>query len=470
MRSGFLYAILSLFALTTLSWTPDEGTTQTNSKKLVFQFNIKENIAPAVWRQTKQAFAEADSMHADLILIHMNTYGGTVLDADSIRTKILNSRIPIYVFIDNNAASAGALISIACDSIYMRPGSSIGAATVVNQTGQAMPDKYQSYMRSIMRSTAEAHGGDTIINGKDTTFRWFRDPKIAEAMVDQRIYIPGIIDTGKVLTFTPAEAMKYGFCEGTAENISEVLKKAGVENYELIEYKPTVLEKFIGFLVNPIVSGILIMAILGGIYFELQTPGIGFPLAVAILAGVLYFAPLYLEGLAANWEILLFIVGLILIALEIFVIPGFGVAGILGIVLSTTGLVLSMLNNFNFNFEGVSPEKILTALTTVVFALFGGFVLSIALSKKLFTANSGAFKNLSLHTVQEKSEGYVIVDASFKNLVGKEGIAFTVLRPSGKVKIDGKTYDAAANVGMIDRGEMIVVVRAESAQLYVEKV
>ncbi|HKJ42123.1 MAG TPA: hypothetical protein VKA27_08505, partial [Sunxiuqinia sp.] len=144
MRSGFLYVILFLFALTTLSWTPEADTTQTGKKKLVFQFNIQQNIAPAVWRQTKQAFAEADSMHADLILIHMNTYGGTVLDADSIRTKIINSRIPVYVFIDNNAASAGALISIACDSIYMRKGASIGAATVVNQTGQAMPDKYQS--------------------------------------------------------------------------------------------------------------------------------------------------------------------------------------------------------------------------------------------------------------------------------------------------------------------------------------
>lgn len=470
MRSGFLFAVLFIFALTNLSWAPETDTIQTNKKKVVFQFAIQQNIAPAVWRQTKQAFAEADSVHADLILIHMNTYGGTVLDADSIRTKILNSKLPVYVFIDNNAASAGALISIACDSIYMRPGASIGAATVVNQTGQAMPDKYQSYMRSIMRSTAEAHGGDTIISGQDTTFRWFRNPKIAEAMVDESIYIPGIIDTGKVLTFTPSEAMKYGFCEGIAENIPEVLKEIGVENYELVEYKPTFLEKLIGFLVNPIVSGILIMAILGGIYFELQTPGIGFPLIVAITAAVLYFAPLYLEGLAANWEIMIFIIGLILIALEIFVIPGFGITGLLGIILSFTGLVLSLLNNFNFNFEGVSPERIVSALTTVVLALFGGFVLSILLSKKLFSADRGAFKNLSLHTVQEKSEGYVSVDSSFANLVGKEGTAFTVLRPSGKVRIEGKTYDAVANVGMIDRGDPIVVVKAEAAQLYVEKV
>ncbi len=470
MRSGFLYVLLFLLTLSTSGWAQQADSTQVNQKTLVYKFNIKENIAPAIWRQTKQAFEAADSLNADLMLIHMNTYGGTVQDADSIRTKILNSPIPVYVFIDNNAASAGALISVACDSIYMRPGGSIGAATVVNQTGQQMPDKYQSYMRSTMRATAEAHGGDTIISGQDTTFRWFRDPKIAEAMVDERVYIAGVIDTGKVLTFTPSEAMKYGFCQGIADNVPEVLELIGVSDYEIVEYKPTTLEKILGFLVNPMVSGLLIMAILGGIYFEMQTPGIGFPLIIAIAAAFAYFAPLYLEGMAANWEILLFIVGLILIALEIFVIPGFGVAGLLGILLSFTGLVLSLIDNVVFDFEGVHPDKILSALTTVVVALFGGFIISLVLSKRLFTADSGAFKNLSLHSIQDKNEGFVGVDTSFRSLVGKEGVAYTTLRPSGKVKIDGKLYDAVSGLGMIDRGDEIIVIRTESAQLYVEKV
>lgn len=442
----------------------------TETKKLVYQLNIKDNIMPKTWRDTQHAFAEADSLDADLMLIHMNTYGGTVLDADSIRTKILNSPIPVYVFIDNNAASAGALISIACDSIFMRKGGSIGAATVVNQTGEKMPDKYQSYMRSIMRATAESHGGDTIISGQDTTFHWFRDPKIAEAMVDESVYIPGIIDAGKVLTFTPTEAMKNGYCEGIAENIPEVLKQIGVEEYEIVEYEPSFIEKIIGFLVNPIVSGLLIMAIIGGIYFELQTPGIGFPLGLAILAAVAYFAPLYLEGLAANWEILLFIVGLILIAVEIFVLPGFGIAGILGILFVFTGLVLSLIENVVFNFENVHPDKILTALSTVIVALFAGFMVSLFLSKKLFTAESGVFRNLSLHETQEKERGFVGVDTNIKTLKGKTGIAYTVLRPSGKVQIEGKIYDAVSNLGMIEKGESIIVIKDEAAQLYVEQI
>jgi len=140
-----------------------------SGKTIVYSFDIKKEIAEPVWRITKESFDEAEKLGADYIFIHMNTYGGLVNSADSIRTKILNSAIPVYVFIDNNAASAGALISIACDRIYMRPGGSIGAATVVNQTGEAVPDKYQSFMRSTMRATAEAHGKDTLVINGDTS-------------------------------------------------------------------------------------------------------------------------------------------------------------------------------------------------------------------------------------------------------------------------------------------------------------
>jgi membrane-bound serine protease (ClpP class) len=440
------------------------------TEKLVYKFNIKENIAPAIWRQTKQAFAEADSLKADLFLIHMNTYGGTVVEADSIRTRILNSKIPVVVFVDNNAASAGALISLACDRIYMRSGASIGAATVVNQTGQKMPDKYQSYMRSTMRSTAESHGKDTIISGQDTTYRWKRDPLIAEAMVDERVFIPGVIDSGKILTFTPAEAMKNGYCEGICESVDEVLKLNKMENARIVEYKPTKLELFIGFMVNPVVSGILIMLILGGIYFEMQAPGIGFPLGVAVVSAVLYFSPLYLEGLAANWEILMFIIGLILIALEIFVVPGFGITGISGITLAFSGLVLSLIKNVNFSFDEVHANDLLIALGTVFIGTIGGIGLAIYLSQKLFTAETGRFAHMSLHEVMSKEDGYLGIDPELLLLKGKNGMALTTLRPSGKIVIDGQTYDAMAVSGMIDKGTNIMVTKVEAAQLYVEVV
>jgi membrane-bound serine protease (ClpP class) len=442
---------------------------QEPGKKLVYKFNVKQEITKGTWRQTLQAFEAADSLKADVFLIHMNTYGGTVLDADSIRTKILRSEIPVYVFIDNNAASAGALISLACDSIYMRPGGSIGAATVVNQTGQAMPDKYQSYMRSTMRSTAEAHGKDTIINGNDTIYKWRRDPKIAEAMVDQRVFIEGIVDTGKVLTFTPIEAIENGYCEGIAENVDEVLNKVGVTEYTIVEYEPSWIERIIGWLVHPMISGLLIMAIIGGIYFEMQTPGIGFPLGIAVLAAIAYFAPLYLEGLAANWEILVFVVGVILVALEIFVIPGFGVAGVTGIVFIFVSLVLSLINNINFDFEHVEMDRVGIAIATVIIGVFGGFIISLYLGNKVFSANSGPFRNMGLKSVQKVSEGFVCIETGMYALKGKTGIASTVLRPAGKVLVENEIFDAIATNGFIDKDEIIVVTKVEATQLYVEK-
>jgi membrane-bound serine protease (ClpP class) len=459
-----LVALLLIFNLQSLFGEPLKVVAQ---KKLIYVFPVMENIGPGIWRQTIKAFAEADSLKADVILLHMNTYGGTVLDADSMRTKVLNSRIPVYVFIDNNAASAGALISIACDSIYMREGANMGAATVVNETGQAMPDKYQSYMRSIMRSTAEAQGKDTVFTGKDTLIQWRRDPKIAEAMVDPDVYIKGIIDTGKVLTMTPTEAINYGFCEGVRKDVSEVIEKAGVRNYEIREYQKTWLDKLIGFLVNPIVSGLLIMAMIGGIYFELQSPGIAFPIGLAIVAAILYFAPLYIEGLAANWEIIIFIVGFVLLAIEILIIPGFGVFGISGILLMVSGLILSLLNNMIFDFDGVEPARVSSAIATVLISVLVAFFGSIWASSKLFTARKGVFAGFALNTTIATDISYVGLDKNEVSLIGKTGFAQTVLRLSGKVSVEGNVYDAMSEGPFINKGEKVRITRHEAGQVYV---
>ena len=461
--------ISALFGLSFISEGNLKDEEKPADKIIVFKYEMTEQIAPAIWRITKKSFEEAIKIGADYILIHMNTYGGLLDAADSIRTMILNSPIPVIVFIDNNAASAGALIAIACDSIYMRPGGSIGAATVVDQTGKPVPDKYQSFMRSTMRATAESHGKDTIITGNDTILQWRRDPRMAEAMVDPSIYIEGIIDTGKVLTFTTEEAIRYGFCEGAAENIKEVMEKAGIDNYEIKEYELSALDKIIGFLLNPIVSGLLIMLIVGGIYFELQSPGIGFPLAAAVTAAILYFAPLYLEGLAQNWELIIFVVGLILIAVEIFAIPGFGVAGISGIILVVGGLTLAMVDNVVFKFDFASAfSSVVKAFFIVAVATLLGFISSLWLGKKLFTAQK-TFGNLALNRDMKSEDGYIGVESKPREMIGKTGIADSILRPSGKVIVDNEIYDAKAEYGYINKGEKVKVVRYEAGQLYVVK-
>jgi len=423
----------------------------TTTNLLIYELNIQEEIAPPVWHHTKKAFQEAETLNADIILIHMNTYGGMLDAADSIRNRILNSKIPVYVLIDKNAASAGALISIACDSIYMAPGASIGAATVVNQKGEVLPDKYQSYMRSIMRSTAEVNG---------------RNPDIAQAMVDPSIDVAGISDSGKVLTFTPSEAIKNGFCEAEVNTVKELLHHAGIDHYDIKEQQLTATDKITGFLINPMISGLLIMIIIGGIYFELQTPGIGFPLAAAVTAALLYFAPLYLEGLANHWEILLFIAGLILLALEIFAIPGFGVTGFAGVLLITTGLTLSLVEHvgpgtLDYDFTGL-----LKAAFLVIISMTLGILISIFLAKRLLESPSFRF---ALNNRQLSSEGYTVAEKEYQSMIGKTGITQTQLRPAGKIIIDDNQYDAVSQVSYIEKNEQVKVTGYNNGQLIVRK-
>jgi len=436
-----------------------------NKKALIYKINIQSEINTTSRIYLNNGLKEANAMNADAILLHLNTYGGTVVDADSMRSAILYNPIPVYVFIDNNAASAGALIAIACKKIYMRRGANIGAATVVNgNSGEAMPDKYQSYMRSIIRSTAETHGKDTIVVGKDTTYRWVRDPLIAEAMVDERVCIPNVIDSGKVLTFTALEALKFGYCDGIAENAHEIITQyLGYNDYQLVEYKPTLYDNLKGFLMNPAFQAILIMIIIAGIYFELQSPGTAFPAIAAVVAAVLYFTPLYLDGFVQYWEIIIFIAGIILLLLEIFVIPGFGITGILGILFIGVGLVFALLDNDYFSFEHVRMSDLTRSILTVFSGILLGMFFMLWLSSRI--GEKGIFRKIALNTDLTTSES---ADQSTHSLVGRTGKAMTVLRPSGKVMIDNEVYDAVSNQGFIDSGTTVTVVKFENMQIYVE--
>ena len=238
---------------------------------LFYRIDIDKEIGATTWRYMQKGYDEARKVGAEAIILRLNTYGGTVVHADSIRTLILNSSMPVYAFIDNNAASAGALIAISCDSIYMREGANIGAATVVNQTGEAMPDKYQSYMRATIRSTAEAQGYDTVYTVSGATeVRWRRNPQIAEAMVDERIVVPGLCDSTKVLTLTAREALQWGYCESIAESVDDIITaRLGHRQYKVEQFEPSFYDDLVGFLQNPVVQGILIMLIIGGIYLSL---------------------------------------------------------------------------------------------------------------------------------------------------------------------------------------------------------
>ena len=420
----------------------------------VFWMKIEGEIDPRTTRYVKIALQRATELKSTAIIAEVNTFGGSLDDADKIRTALLECKVPVYAFINKNAASAGALISIACDSIYMASGSNIGAATVVlGGTGEAAPDKYQSYMRSIMRSTAETN---------------HRNPQIAEAMVDQNLKLDTAIKKdGQVITFTTSEAIKYHYCEAQVSEIEEILVLTGHKNAILEKHKPDWYESVISYFLNPALSSILILLIIGGIYYELQAPGLGFPIVVSILAALLYFIPYYLSGLAQNWEILLFFIGLVLIGVEIFVIPGFGVVGILGIAVVVMSLFLVMINNNYFDFTFVPEKAMIQAGVTAMLSIFG--LIGLLFWGLSHLATSKRMSRISLQHTFKSGSGYSV---SSKNdlLVGKIGIVLTELRPIGKVEIEGEVYSAISSVSFLEIGTHVEIIGQEINNLKVRRV
>ena len=420
-----------------------------DSLKVIYRIRLDQDIDKSSQRLVTLGLEKALEADSDYVLLDLDTYGGAVDAADSIRSAILRCPVPVVAYINMQAASAGALISIACDSIYMKTGSSIGAATVVDQGGNVMPDKYQSFMRGMMRSTAQATG---------------RDPKIAESMTD----------TANVLTLTPSEAIEGGYCEGIAESYTEVAALvAGDDAFEVRNMSDdmTWLDRLIQFLLNPFLQSIFMMMIVGGIFVEIRTPGIGLPLLTAVIGALLYFAPAYLGHLAEYWEILLFVVGLILVGLEIFVIPGFGVAGISGIVLIVLSLALAMVDNTELlTWEGkLNLEPILRPTGLVVISATAAIFGSVWLVKKLYATRS--FDHIALRQEMKASDGFTGVVSGLESLVGEEVVVFTDMRPSGKVKTgDGRIHEAALKFGgYASKGESLRVVSAEQGRLYCDK-
>ena len=420
-----------------------------DSLTVFYRIRLDQDIDQSSQRLVTLGLEKAKEAKADYVLLDLNTYGGAVDAADSIRSAILRYEKPVIAYVNMQAASAGALISIACDSIYMKTGSSIGAATVVNQTGEVMPDKYQSFMRGMMRSTAQATG---------------RDPKIAESMTD----------TANVLSMTPTEAIAVGYCEGICENEFEVAEKVtSGKSFEIknMEDDMTWLDRLIQLLLNPLLQSIFMMMIIGGIFVEIRTPGIGLPLITAVVGALLYFAPAYLGDLATYWEILLFVAGLILIGLEIFVFPGFGVCGISGIIAVVLSLAFAMVDNAELlNWDGsLNLEPMLRPIGIVIISASTAIFGSVLLVRRLYSTRS--FDHIALRQELKSDDGFTGVISGLESLVGQSVTVFTDMRPSGKVKTeDGRVIEATLKFGgYAEKGMTLKVISAEQGRLYCER-
>lgn len=415
--------------------------------RLVYVLPIEQEINASAWQHTSRACEEAKKISADLFVVKLNTFGGALDDADRIRKALVAMPMPTMAYVDHNAASAGAMIALACDSVFMAPGSSMGAVTVVGADGNPMPDKYQSYNRAILRATAELHG-------KNPDGSWRRDPEIAVRMVGP----------DSVVTFTADEAVTAHYAEGVEPTLDAAIDALGYKGAEIRTFEPTVTDALIGFLSNAAIQAVLVMLILGGIYMEMHTAGLGFAGAVAFVAAVLYFLPMLILGTLPGWIVVLFIAGIVLIALEIFVIPGFGVCGIAGIAAIFVSLTAALLDMDSIS--GITTSEILKSTMVVVI----GLLLATALVWYLTSSHGPKWvrRNSELMTELKVSDGFVGVDMNLAKLVGSMAVTATMMRPAGKIVVNGQIYDAVAANGYIDEGESVKVVRFQNAQLYVE--
>jgi membrane-bound serine protease (ClpP class) len=417
----------------------------------VYRVEVSGMIDNGLARYLDRAIEEADEADAQALFVHMDTFGGLLDAADQIRQSFLEAPMPVVVYIDRNAISAGALIAYAADRILMVPGGLIGAATVVEGAGgEQAPDKYQSAMRAMMRATAEAND---------------RDPRIAEAMVDETLEVEGISPEGQVLTLSAEEAVRFGVAEALAETEEEALALVGLSSEGEVFHSATRLERALRFFGSPVVQSILMLMMMGGLYFELQSPGVGFAGGMAAIGAALFFAPNYMLGLVESWEIVLFGLGVVLIIVEIFVIPGFGVAGILGAILMLFSLGTALIGNVGFDFP--SGGAITQALATLASSL----VLSVMLIASLgrYLPKTGPVSRLVLAGDLGSDEGYTSADTD-DTLVGQVGVALTTLRPSGTAEIGERRVDVVSAGDFIEAGAAIEVVSARGSRVEVRRV
>jgi membrane-bound serine protease (ClpP class) len=409
---------------------------------------IDLGLAPFVQR----VLDEATQAGAAAVILDINTFGGRVDAAVQIRDALLNARIRTVAFVNKRAISAGALISLAAESIVMSGGGTLGAAAPVlggapGAEAPAVSEKTVSYVRKEFRATAESRK---------------RPPLIAEAMVDADVVIPGVIDKGKLLTLTTEEALKHKVADFRAETLESALETLGLGGAEVRRAAPNWAENVVRFLTHPVVSSLLITIAMLGILIEIRTPGFGAPGALGVTSLGLFFWGHWLVQLAGWEELLLAAAGVILLALEVVVIPGFGVAGILGIVAIVTGLVLSMIG------PGDTPRFMLEATGRVVVSLLVAIGASLLLLRWIPRLPFG--RRLILERGLASNQGYASAPEGDAQLLGRRGRASSALRPAGIAEIDGQRVDVVSEGGMIDAGQLVEVTRVDGNRIVVRQI
>lgn len=381
-----------------------------------------------------RAVEEAAEGRASLLLVEVNTFGGRLDAATEIRDRLLGSGLPVAAFVRDRAWSAGALISLAADTLWMSPGSSIGAAQPIPSD-----EKSLSAVRAEFESMAERTG---------------RDPRIAAAMVDADVVVEGLSGRGELLTLSAERARQVGYAEGIASSRDGVLSALGLDGRDVVVARPNWGERAARFLTGPEVSQILLTLAFLGLLAEAYSPGLIYPGAIGLLSLFLFFAGRAVVGLVGLEVTLLLLVGLGLLIVELFVVPGFGVFGV--------GGVAAILAAIYFSFA--TAESALQSLGVASGAAIVGAVVLWRFGKRV-----RFWDRLILKTRQENESGYV-APADFRPHLGRRGRAITPLRPSGTVDVEGERIDAVTEGAFVEAGKEVVVVKVEGTRVVVRQV
>jgi membrane-bound serine protease (ClpP class) len=395
---------------------------------------IELGLAPFIERSLEVAAAAG----ASVVILDIDTPGGRVDAAERIADALGDASMPVFAFVNRRAFSAGALISLATDGIYMRPGSVIGAATPVDGQGQKAPEKIVSAMRSEMRALAEARG---------------LDPTVAESMVDEDIEIPGVVEAGKLLTLTTEEAVELGYAN-EVEDFPSLVAILGQAEAEVVDMDVNWAERIVRFLSNPVVAPFLLSLGFLGLLAEIKTPTFGMAGAAGLIALSLFFGSHLIVGLAGLEDVIVFGIGLVLVGVEVFVIPGFGLFGILGGLAILGGLYMSLLGSLPTMPDFTRAGMVMT--TTVLILLVSAWVLIRSLPGRSRLAKSGIF----LLSRTDRDTGYESAPHRGE-LVGKPGTAITDLRPAGTALFDEERVDVVSESEWIQAGTRVRIVSAE---------
>ncbi len=411
------------------------------SDKTVMIVPVEKTVEKGLAAFIERAFTEAKEENVDIIILEINTPGGSVDAVLDIKTTIMNSPITSVALVKGQAISAGALIALSADHIAMQPGATLGDAEMRIGNERLTDEKLLSNWKKELASAAEAQG---------------RDPEIAMAFADRDMVIEGVIEEGKLLTLTTKEALELGMADYQVQNREELLDLFGLENPRIINADPTTTERIARFLTNPLISPILLTLGIAGLAIEFLTAG-GFGIFGLIGLGslALFFAGFIVLGMS-NWTVvLLFILGILLLIGEAFA-PGFGILGISGLISIIASIVL------------VSPS-FEAALISLTVALIGTIIL-VPISFK-FLAVRGVWQKLILGSKLGTEEGYVAAKKELADYINKEGVAINTLRPAGTVELeDGTRLDVVSSGDYIPKDSKVRIVKVEGNRIVVQKI